>query len=136
MFRGDYSGVSALSGAHPIWSDSRDLDVFLCAGTGTATTPPAVCTGAEPNGLIANDQQIYTRRTPGFLTVAPAIPAAGPSRGPGRRAVWYPGAPTPRHTRNQLTLASLKAARSRRPSRPPRPLSPAVGAWHYGLGAL
>jgi hypothetical protein len=63
-FIGDYTGVSALSGAHPIWSDTRNSDAFLCAGTGTPTTPPAVCTGAEPNGLIANDQQIYTRRTP------------------------------------------------------------------------
>jgi hypothetical protein len=26
--------------------------------------PAAVCTAAEPNGLIANDQQIYTRTMP------------------------------------------------------------------------
>jgi hypothetical protein len=64
QFIGDYTGVSALSGAHPIWSDTRNPDAFLCPGTGTSSTPPAVCTGAEPNGLIANDQQIYTRRTP------------------------------------------------------------------------
>jgi len=64
VFIGDYTGVSALSGAHPIWPDTRNPDAFLCAGTGTPSTPPAVCTGAEPNGLIANDQQIYTRMTP------------------------------------------------------------------------
>ena len=64
VFIGDYTGVSALSGAHPLWPDTRNPDAFLCAGTGTPSTPPAVCTGAEPNGLIANDQQIYTRMTP------------------------------------------------------------------------
>jgi hypothetical protein len=63
-FIGDYTGLSALSGANPIWADTRNPDVFLCAGTGTASAPPALCTGAEPNGLLANDQQIYTRMTP------------------------------------------------------------------------
>jgi hypothetical protein len=64
QFIGDYTGISALSGANPIWSDTRNPDAFLCPGTATATTPPALCTGAEPNGLLANDQQIYTRMTP------------------------------------------------------------------------
>lgn len=64
QFIGDYTGVSALSGAHPIWADTRNPDAFLCPGTGTSSAPPAVCTGAEPNGLLANDQQIYTRMTP------------------------------------------------------------------------
>jgi hypothetical protein len=64
LFIGDYTGVSALSGAHPIWSDTRNPDAFLCPGTGTPSAPPAVCTAAEPNGLLANDQQIYTRMTP------------------------------------------------------------------------
>jgi hypothetical protein len=64
QFFGDYSGLSALSGAHPLWSDTRNPDAFLCTGTGTSSAPPAVCTGAEPNGLLANDQQIYTRMTP------------------------------------------------------------------------
>jgi hypothetical protein len=64
QFIGDYTGLSAVSGANPIWADTRNPDAFLCPGTGTSSAPPAVCTAAEPNGLLANDQQIYTRRTP------------------------------------------------------------------------
>jgi hypothetical protein len=64
VFIGDYTGVSAVSGAHPLWSDTRNPDAFLCPGTAAPGVPPAVCTAAEPNGLIANDQQIYTRMTP------------------------------------------------------------------------
>jgi hypothetical protein len=64
LFIGDYTGVSALSGAHPIWADTRNPDAFLCPGTAVPGVPPAVCTGTEPNGLLANDQQIYTRMTP------------------------------------------------------------------------
>jgi hypothetical protein len=64
QFIGDYTGISALSGANPIWADTRNPDAFLCPGTGTPSAPPAVCAGAEPNGLLANDQQIYTRMTP------------------------------------------------------------------------
>ena len=63
-FFGDYSGVSALSGANPLWSDTRNPDAFLCPGTGAPGVPPAVCTGTEPSGILANDQQIYTRMTP------------------------------------------------------------------------
>jgi hypothetical protein len=66
QFFGDYTGVSALSGAHPLWSDTRNPDAFLCPGTGTSSAPPAVCTGTEPDGLLANDQQIYTGTTPAF----------------------------------------------------------------------
>jgi len=64
VFIGDYTGLSAVHGALPIWPDTRNKDAFLCAGTGLPGVPPAVCTGAEPNGLIANDQQIYTRKLP------------------------------------------------------------------------
>jgi len=64
QFFGDYTGMSALSGANPLWSDTRNPDAFLCPGTATPGTPPAVCTATEPNGLLANDQQIYTRMTP------------------------------------------------------------------------
>jgi hypothetical protein len=63
QFIGDYTGLSALSGANPIWSDTRNPDAFLCPGTATSSTPPALCTAAEPNGLLANDQEIYTRMT-------------------------------------------------------------------------
>jgi hypothetical protein len=64
QFFGDYSGVSALSGAHPLWSDTRNPDAFLCPGTAAPGVPPALCTGTEPSGILANDQQIYTRMTP------------------------------------------------------------------------
>jgi hypothetical protein len=66
VFFGDYAGVAAVSGAHPLWSDTRNPDAFLCPGTAAPGVPPAVCTAAEPNGLIANDQQIYTRTMPAF----------------------------------------------------------------------
>jgi hypothetical protein len=59
VFFGDYTGLSAVSGAHPIWMDTRNADAFLCSGV-----PPAVCTGTEPNGLPANDQEIYTNTLP------------------------------------------------------------------------
>ena len=64
LFSGDYSGLSAVSGAHPLWMDTRNPDAFLCQGTPAPGVPPALCTGAEPNGLPANDQQIYTTSVP------------------------------------------------------------------------
>jgi hypothetical protein len=64
LFFGDYTGLSAVSGAHPLWMDTRDPDAFLCPGTAAPGVPPALCTGSEPNGLLANDQQIYTRTMP------------------------------------------------------------------------
>jgi hypothetical protein len=64
QFIGDYTGLTAVSGAHPLWADTRNPDAFLCPGTAAPGVPPAVCTAAEPNGLIANDQQIYTRTMP------------------------------------------------------------------------
>jgi hypothetical protein len=64
QFIGDYTGLTAVSGAHPLWADTRNPDAFLCPGTAAPGVPPALCTAAEPNGLIANDQQIYTRGMP------------------------------------------------------------------------
>jgi hypothetical protein len=63
-FFGDYSGLSAQSGAHPLWMDTRTPDAFLCPGTGAPGVPPALCTATEPNGLLANDQTIYTDSLP------------------------------------------------------------------------
>jgi hypothetical protein len=61
LFWGDYSGLSASNGAaHPIWADSRDLDLFLCPGTGTTGVAPALCTATEPDGDVALDENIYT----------------------------------------------------------------------------
>jgi hypothetical protein len=64
LFIGDYTGLTAVSGAHPLWADTRNPDAFVCPGTAAPGVPPALCTAAEPNGLIANDQQIYTRGMP------------------------------------------------------------------------
>ena len=63
VFYGDYSGL-AVSGntAYPLWMDTRDPDLFQCGSLGGhPTAPPRLCTGTEPNGLRANDQNIYTR---------------------------------------------------------------------------
>jgi len=59
-FFGDYAGLSALSGIRPIWSDTRNSDLFLCPGTGAPGVPPQVCTATEPSGLLANDEDIFT----------------------------------------------------------------------------
>jgi hypothetical protein len=61
VLQGDYSVLSVVgSTAHPLWMDMRDEDLFLCPGTGVPGVPPANCTGVEPDGLQANDQNIYT----------------------------------------------------------------------------
>jgi hypothetical protein len=61
QFFGDYSGLAAQAGLHPLWMDTRSLDAFVCSGTGVPGVPPALCPGVEPNGLTANDQNIFTR---------------------------------------------------------------------------
>jgi hypothetical protein len=56
LFFGDYTGLSAITTtAHPLWMDTRNLDLFDCG-----TNPPAVCAANEPDGLTANDQDIFT----------------------------------------------------------------------------
>jgi hypothetical protein len=63
QFYGDYVWLgTAGNDALPIWSDTRDVDLFLCPGTGTPTTPPGLCTGTENTGLQANDENTYTAR--------------------------------------------------------------------------
>jgi hypothetical protein len=60
-FFGDYAGIAVTNKtAYPIWSDTRPVDLFLCPGTGTTSTPPAVCQAGAVNASIANDQDIYT----------------------------------------------------------------------------
>ena len=60
-FYGDYAGIAVTNRtAYPLWSDTRPVDLFLCPGTGTTTTPPAVCQGGAPNASVANDEDIYT----------------------------------------------------------------------------
>jgi len=60
LFAGDYEGLSALSGVHPIWTDTRAVDLFLCRGTGAPGVPPSTCTAPAPNAAVANDEEIYT----------------------------------------------------------------------------
>jgi len=61
LFMGDYAGI-AVTGrtVYPVWSDTRPADQFLCPGTGTPTTPPAVCEGGAANASVANDEDVYT----------------------------------------------------------------------------
>lgn len=59
-FFGDYAGIGVINGtAYPVWADSRPVDLFLCPGTATTTTPPAVCQAGATNASVANDQDIY-----------------------------------------------------------------------------
>jgi hypothetical protein len=64
-FYGDYAGIAVSNrAAYPVWSDTRPVDLFLCPGTATAGTPPAVCQGGATNASIANDQDIFTIAVP------------------------------------------------------------------------
>ena len=61
VFFGDYTGLSAVDDAHPVWMDTRSPDLALCPGTGVTGVPPKVCTFTSvPNGPVANDQDIFT----------------------------------------------------------------------------
>jgi hypothetical protein len=66
VFYGDYIWLdTAGNDALPIWSDTRDPELFLCPGTATGPgNPPALCTGTEDNGLLANDENSYMARMP------------------------------------------------------------------------
>jgi hypothetical protein len=65
-FFGDYSGLSADNdAAHPIWSDTRDPNLFVCRDSaGEVTLPPSLCTASAPNAAVANDQNSYMRSMP------------------------------------------------------------------------
>lgn len=62
-FYGDYSGLSGVDNAYPLWMDTRNPELFICRGTATTTTPPSICT-ASSNGTVLNDQDIYTASLP------------------------------------------------------------------------
>jgi hypothetical protein len=65
QFYGDYIWLdTAGNDALPIWSDTRDPDLFSCPGTGTPGNPPALCTATENTGLQANDENSYMARMP------------------------------------------------------------------------
>src|SRR5438477_12967134 len=64
-FYGDYAAIAATNRtAYPLWSDTRPVDLFLCPGTGTTTTPPALRQAGATNASIANDQDIDTTAVP------------------------------------------------------------------------
>ena len=61
LFFGDYAGVAAFQEtALPLWSDTRNAELFLCPGTATPANPPQICTGSATNAPRANDQDAYT----------------------------------------------------------------------------
>jgi hypothetical protein len=60
VFFGDYTGLSAADTAHPVWMDTRNVDLFLCPGSGMPGVPPAICTAKTASGLLANDEEIFT----------------------------------------------------------------------------
>lgn len=60
LFFGDYSGLAAVTDAHPFWMDTRAPSVSFCAGTGVPGTPPALCVPAAANGPAPNDQDVFT----------------------------------------------------------------------------
>ena len=60
QFYGDYVGLAAIDKAHPIWSDTRSQDVFVCPGTAATGAPPALCGATETNGEIANDEDTFS----------------------------------------------------------------------------
>ncbi|HEV7214373.1 MAG TPA: hypothetical protein VGP33_04545, partial [Chloroflexota bacterium] len=61
LFYGDYTGLTAVTDAHPLWMDTRNPELFLCPGTGTPGTPPATCEASASNASVANDQDAFTR---------------------------------------------------------------------------
>jgi hypothetical protein len=63
-FFGDYTGLTGVDHAYPLWMDTRDSELFLCPGTGTTTAAPAVCGANTPSGIPANDQDIFTANLP------------------------------------------------------------------------
>ena len=60
QFYGDYIGLAAVDKAHPIWSDTRSPDLFVCPGTATPGKPPTLCGATEDNGQTANDEESFT----------------------------------------------------------------------------
>ena len=64
-FYGDYTQLAVTPwAAYPLWSDTRQDDLFLCPGTGTPGNPPKLCTGSAPNAAVANNEAVYTAGAP------------------------------------------------------------------------
>lgn len=60
VFWGDYTGLAAVTDAHPLWSDSRNLDLIVCPGV----TMPSICTFSGIDATPANDQDIFSQAVP------------------------------------------------------------------------
>ena len=62
VFWGDYASLDARDLAHPVWSDTRPHDLFICPGSATGPgNPPQLCGLQDPNGP-ANSEAIFTSR--------------------------------------------------------------------------
>ena len=59
VFMGDYTGLAVWDTAHPLWTDTRQPDLFDCP----SSSPPAVCLLSTPNGQIANNEDIFSNTT-------------------------------------------------------------------------
>ena len=59
-FYGDYTGLDAMTNANPIWMDTRNPELFTGGVCGASQPVYATCSGTYPNGLTANDEDIYT----------------------------------------------------------------------------
>lgn len=59
VFMGDYTGLTVGGDeAHPLWTDTRDIDLITCPGSG----PPQVCEFLEPGSQLANAEDIFTTK--------------------------------------------------------------------------
>ena len=60
-FYGDYAGLAVTNDtAHPLWSDTRSPELFVCPGTGVVGVPPTVCTAGAANASVSNDEDAFT----------------------------------------------------------------------------
>lgn len=67
LFMGDYTGLAVYNNANPLWTDTRNPELFACAdSSGNVTTPPSVCTASATGAPASplNDQDIYTANLP------------------------------------------------------------------------
>lgn len=67
LFMGDYSGIAVSDNAYPLWTDTRNPDLFVCVdANGNEVLPPQVCTASAPGAPASplNDQDIYTAALP------------------------------------------------------------------------
>ena len=61
QFYGDYVGLAAVDKAHPIWSDTRHIDLFVCPGTASARATRRRCAARRSRtAQTANDEDAFT----------------------------------------------------------------------------